>query len=205
MIIYQKGLNFWQHFFLWCKDLTCSSFTLKLQFALILYMIQPKDFQVEFKGKKHQKLKITISIAKGMNHINQQSVNVVEISFYYIKVSGISCGNKFIKTIRYPHMWRYRWFHWYQVCLFYSTLNKITQFWFVESSTINPKLYSVGVPITLPWKRRNFVECTINKKSHDLLVQFVNNRYSWFWKFSNWTRLIKGSCNFENFQNHSYY
>ena len=25
---------------------------------------------------------------------------------------------------------------------------------------------------------RNFVECTINKKSHDLLVQFVNNRYS---------------------------
>ena len=25
---------------------------------------------------------------------------------------------------------------------------------------------------------RNFVECTINKKSPDLLVQFVNNRYS---------------------------
>ena len=25
---------------------------------------------------------------------------------------------------------------------------------------------------------RNFVECTINKKSHDLLVQFVNNRNS---------------------------
>ena len=25
---------------------------------------------------------------------------------------------------------------------------------------------------------RNFVECTINKKSHDLLIQFVNNRYS---------------------------
>ena len=21
-----------------------------------------------------------------------------------------------IKTIRYPHMWRYRWFHWYKVC-----------------------------------------------------------------------------------------
>ena len=25
---------------------------------------------------------------------------------------------------------------------------------------------------------RNFVECTINKKSHDLLPQFVINRYS---------------------------
>ena len=24
---------------------------------------------------------------------------------------------------------------------------------------------------------RNFFECTINKKLHDLLVQFVNNRY----------------------------
>ena len=71
----------------------------------------------------------------------------------------------------------------------YSTLNKITQFWLVESSTINPKLYSVGVPIKFPWKRRNFVECTKNKKSHDLLVQFVNNRYSWFWKFSNCARL----------------
>ena len=27
--------------------------------------------------------------------------------FYYIKVSGIASGNKLIKTIRYPHMWRY--------------------------------------------------------------------------------------------------
>ena len=72
---------------------------------------------------------------------------------------------------------------------FYSTLNKVIQFWLVESSTINPKLYSVGVPIKFPWKRRNFVECTINKKSHDLLVQFVN---SWFWKFSNCTRLKEG-------------
>ena len=71
----------------------------------------------------------------------------------------------------------------------YSTLNKITQFWLVESSTIYPKLYSVGVPIKFLWKRRNFVECTINKKPHDLLVQFVNNRYSWSWKFSNCTRL----------------
>ena len=48
--------------------------------------------------------------------------------------------------------------------LLYSTLNKITQFWLIESSTINPKLYSVGVPIKFPWKRRNFVECTIDKK-----------------------------------------
>ena len=77
----------------------------------------------------------------------------------------------------------------YNNCLYYSTLNKITQFWLVESSTINPKLYSIGVPIKFPWKQHNFVECTINKKSHDLLVQFVNNRYSWFWKFSNCTRL----------------
>ena len=28
-------------------------------------------------------------------------------SIYYIKVSGILSGNKLIKTIRYPHMWRY--------------------------------------------------------------------------------------------------
>ena len=69
----------------------------------------------------------------------------------------------------------------YQIIVYYyyySTLNKITQFRLVKSSTINPKLYSVGVPIKFPWKRRNFVECTINKKSRDLLVQFVNNRYS---------------------------
>ena len=46
----------------------------------------------------------------------------------------------------------------------YSILNKLTQFWLVESSTINPKLYSVGVPIKFPWKQSNFVECTINKK-----------------------------------------
>ena len=37
---------------------------------------------------------------------------------------------------------------------YYSTLNKITQFLLVESNTINPKLYSVGVPIKFPWKRR---------------------------------------------------
>ena len=67
----------------------------------------------------------------------------------------------------------------------YSTVKKITKFWLVENSTINPKLYSVGVPIKFPWKRRILAECTINKKSQDLLVQFVNNRYSWFWKFSN--------------------
>ena len=157
---------------------------------------------------------------------------------------------------------------------YYGTLNKITQFWLVESSTINPKLYSIGVPIKFPWKRRvsgeferqqkndrkslrnfngfiftkervvykfhhvqpymetrrrqvkffsvlhktelaschnscvilmtmlscklrnyiillvcNFVECTINKKLHDLLVQFVINRYEWFWQISNCTLL----------------
>ena len=45
---------------------------------------------------------------------------------YYIKVSGIRSGNKFVKTIHvkiwYPHKWRYRWFHWYQVCLLNCTL-----------------------------------------------------------------------------------
>ena len=34
---------------------------------------------------------------------------------------------------------------------YYSTLNKITQFWSVKSSTVNPKLYSVGVPIKFPF------------------------------------------------------
>ena len=29
------------------------------------------------------------------------------INIYYVKVSGIASGNKLIKTIRYPHMWRY--------------------------------------------------------------------------------------------------
>ena len=36
----------------------------------------------------------------------------------------------------------------------YSTLNNITQFLLVEGNTINPKLYSLGVPIKFPWKRR---------------------------------------------------
>ena len=29
---------------------------------------------------------------------------IIIISNYYVKVSGIPSGNKFIKTIRYPHM-----------------------------------------------------------------------------------------------------
>ena len=68
--------------------------------------------------------------------------------------------------------------------IIYSTLNKITQFWLVESSTINPKLYSIGVPIKFPWKRCNFVECTINKNH----TTFSNN--SW----------IIGTRDFENSQ-----
>ena len=43
---------------------------------------------------------------------------------YYKRVSGIPSGNKLIKTIRYPHMWRYRWFYWYQVCLLNCTLTR---------------------------------------------------------------------------------
>ena len=31
----------------------------------------------------------------------------LKMCIYYIKVSGIASGNKLIKTIRYPHMWRY--------------------------------------------------------------------------------------------------
>ena len=41
--------------------------------------------------------------------------NSVIFLFYYLKVSGVPSGNKLMKTIRYPHMWRYRRFHWYQV------------------------------------------------------------------------------------------
>ena len=40
------------------------------------------------------------------------------MQFYYIKVSGIPSGNK---LIRYPHMWRCRWFHWHQDCLLNCT------------------------------------------------------------------------------------
>ena len=47
------------------------------------------------------------------------------IIIYHIKVSGIPSGNKLIKTIRYPHMWRYRWFNWHQVCLLKLYLNSL--------------------------------------------------------------------------------
>ena len=58
---------------------------------------------------------------------------------------------------------------------YYSTLDKITQFSLVESSTINPKLYSVGVPIKFPWKRR------VRKKMADsrfaiLMALFLPNK-----------------------------
>ena len=46
---------------------------------------------------------------------------VISMFIYYIKVSGIASGNNLIKTIRYPHMWRYRWFQWHQVCLLNCT------------------------------------------------------------------------------------
>ena len=42
--------------------------------------------------------------------------------FYCVKVSGIPSSNKLIKTIWYLHMWRYRWFHWYHVCLLHCKL-----------------------------------------------------------------------------------
>ena len=34
-------------------------------------------------------------------------------------------GNKLIKTIRYPHMWRYRWFHWISRFSFKLYLNSL--------------------------------------------------------------------------------
>ena len=34
-------------------------------------------------------------------------LGVLLFLFYYVKVSGIPSGNKLIKTIRYPHMWRH--------------------------------------------------------------------------------------------------
>ena len=45
----------------------------------------------------------------------------------------------------------------------YSTLIKITQLWLVESSKINPKLYSVGVPIMFPWQRRVLPETLLSE------------------------------------------
>ena len=66
---------------------------------------------------------------------------------------------------------------------------------------INPKLYSVGVPIKFPWKRHNFVECTIkNHTSFSYNSWIIGTR-----DFENsQIALPKGSCNFENFQNHLY-
>ena len=57
----------------------------------------------------------------------------------------------------------------------YSTLNKITQFWLAESSTINSKLYSVGVPI-----KTDSAQSSSNKCKNDLLkiysqdINFLN-------------------------------
>ena len=66
------------------------------------------------------------SLIRGPLLVLQYTVQQVCTVLYYIKVSGIASGNKLIKTIRYPHMWRYdtmylhawryRWFRFYQVC-----------------------------------------------------------------------------------------
>ena len=68
-------------------------------------------------------------------------------------------------TFLTPKHWEFKqtfgWCHHKAISIFhpfftllYSTLYKITQFWLVESITINPKLYSVGVAVEFPWKRR---------------------------------------------------
>ena len=56
-----------------------------------------------------------------VHDITRRSFLSKNIHFYYIKVSGIPSGNKLIKTMRYPHMWRYRCFRWYHVCLLNCT------------------------------------------------------------------------------------
>ena len=60
---------------------------------------------------------------KGLPKVTRKAFNIGEVwnPIYYMKVSGIQNGNKLIKTIRYPHMWRYWWFQWYQVCLLNCT------------------------------------------------------------------------------------
>ena len=70
---------------------------------------------------------------------------------WYIKVSGIPSGNKFIKMKWYPHMWRYRWFYGYQVCL----LNCTEISWCIfETSLGLPSLSNLGV-LTLQTLRSN--------------------------------------------------
>ena len=44
------------------------------------------------------------SIGKTSEGRDMMAINVSTINDYYIKVSGIASSNKFIKTIRYPHM-----------------------------------------------------------------------------------------------------
>ena len=48
-----------------------------------------------------------LKTAKAKDELRVDLLRLWNIEFYYIKVSGIASGNKLIKTIRYPHMWRY--------------------------------------------------------------------------------------------------
>ena len=41
--------------------------------------------------------------------------------FRTTRPSSIASGNKLTKMIRFPQMWRYRWFRWYHVCLLNCT------------------------------------------------------------------------------------
>ena len=62
----------------------------------------------------------------------------------------------------------------------YGILKKITQFWLVESNTIKPKLYFVGVPIKFPWKQRvsGFLMALFLPKK-ELFTNFVMFNHAW--------------------------
>ena len=77
----------------------------------------------------------------------------------------------------------------------YSTLNKITQFRLVESSTINPKLYPLGVPIKFPWKRRVRKEMADTRfailmdlflPNKELFTNFVMFNHAWKHEEDRW-------------------
>ena len=91
-------------------------------------------------------------------------------------------------TTKWEGEWVYSWL--------YSTLNKITQFWLVESSTINPKLlYSVGVPIKFPWKRRERKKIADSRfttlmasflPNKELFTNFVRFNHAWKHEEDSW-------------------
>ena len=75
---------------------------------------------------------------------------------------------------------------------------KITQFWLVESSTINPNLYSVGVPIKFPWKQcirkkmadsRFAISVALFLPNKGLFTNFVIFNHAWKQEEDSWNDL----------------